>query len=81
MDGLESAMKEYGIGDVATVKEIISEVDTDNVSLDLPKQSFLFPLCNIGCQVSLFLQDGRINYDEFREMMRSGTTQPQARLF
>ncbi|XP_044504911.1 calcium-dependent protein kinase 33-like [Mangifera indica] len=55
VDELGSAMKEYGIGDDATIKEIISEVDTDN--------------------------DGRINYDEFREMMRSGTTQPQARLF
>ncbi|KAL2495392.1 Calcium-dependent protein kinase 21 [Forsythia ovata] len=53
-DELESAMKEYGMGDEATIKEIISEVDTDN--------------------------DGRINYDEFCEMMRSGTTQ-QAKLF
>lgn len=25
-------MKDYGIGDVASIKEIISEVDTDNVS-------------------------------------------------
>lgn len=25
-------MKEYGMGDEATIKEIISEVDTDNVS-------------------------------------------------
>lgn len=25
-------MKEYGMGDDATIKEIISEVDTDNVS-------------------------------------------------
>lgn len=32
MDELESAMKEYGMGDEATIKEIISEVDTDNVS-------------------------------------------------
>ncbi|XP_051125295.1 calcium-dependent protein kinase 2-like [Andrographis paniculata] len=49
-DELESAMKEYGMGDEATIKEIISEVDTDN--------------------------DGRINYEEFCAMMRSGTTQP-----
>ncbi|KAJ0103104.1 hypothetical protein Patl1_04184 [Pistacia atlantica] len=55
VDELESAMKEYGMGDDATIKEIISEVDTDN--------------------------DGRINYDEFCAMMRSGTTQPQAKLF
>ncbi|KAL0407266.1 UNVERIFIED_CONTAM: Calcium-dependent protein kinase [Sesamum latifolium] len=49
-DELETAMKEYGMGDEATIKEIISEVDTDN--------------------------DGRINYDEFCAMMRSGTQQP-----
>uniref|UniRef100_A0A5B7A1Y0 non-specific serine/threonine protein kinase n=1 Tax=Davidia involucrata TaxID=16924 RepID=A0A5B7A1Y0_DAVIN len=49
-DELETAMKEYGMGDEATIKEIISEVDTDN--------------------------DGRINYEEFCAMMRSGTQQP-----
>ncbi|KAL6992831.1 Calcium-dependent protein kinase 2 [Sarracenia purpurea var. burkii] len=32
MDELETAMKEYGMGDDATIREIISEVDTDNVS-------------------------------------------------
>ena len=53
-DELESAMKEYGMGDEATIKEIIAEVDTDN--------------------------DGRINYEEFCAMMRSGT-QPQPKLF
>ncbi|KAL6283972.1 hypothetical protein ACE6H2_014901 [Prunus campanulata] len=53
-DELESAMKEYGMGDDETIREIISEVDTDN--------------------------DGRINYEEFCTMMRSGT-QPQAKLF
>lgn len=30
MDELETAMKEYGMGDEATIKDIISEVDTDN---------------------------------------------------
>ncbi|WOG85323.1 hypothetical protein DCAR_0104511 [Daucus carota subsp. sativus] len=53
-DELESAMKEYGMGDDATIKDIISEVDTDN--------------------------DGRINYDEFCTMMRSGAKQ-QTKLF
>ncbi|KAG5561344.1 hypothetical protein RHGRI_004392 [Rhododendron griersonianum] len=53
-DELETAMKEYGMGDDATIKDIISEVDTDN--------------------------DGRINYEEFCAMMRSGTTQPQGKL-
>lgn len=32
-DELETAMQEYGIGDASTIKEIIAEVDTDNVSL------------------------------------------------
>lgn len=50
-DELEAAMKEYGMGDEDTIREIISEVDTDN--------------------------DGRINYEEFCAMMRSGTTQTQ----
>ncbi|KAA8515504.1 hypothetical protein F0562_018885 [Nyssa sinensis] len=49
-DELETAMKEYGMGDEATIREIISEVDTDN--------------------------DGRIDYEEFCAMMRSGTQQP-----
>ena len=31
-DELENAMKENGLGDEATIKDIISEVDTDNVS-------------------------------------------------
>lgn len=54
-DELKSAMMEYGMGDEATIKDIIDEVDTDN--------------------------DGRINYSEFCAMMRSGTTQPQQKLF
>ncbi|KAK1364792.1 Calcium-dependent protein kinase [Heracleum sosnowskyi] len=54
-DELESAMKKYGMGDEATIKEIILEVDTDN--------------------------DGRINYEEFCAMMRSGTTQHTKPLF
>ncbi|XP_051133636.1 calcium-dependent protein kinase-like [Andrographis paniculata] len=55
MDELETAMKEYGMGDDGTIKEIISEVDTDN--------------------------DGRINYEEFCAMMRSGTAQQGVKLF
>nr|BAX24557.1 calcium dependent protein kinase isoform 2 [Nicotiana benthamiana] len=49
-DELETAMEEHGIGDPACIREIISEVDTDN--------------------------DGRINYNEFCAMMRSGVKQP-----
>lgn len=53
-DELETAMKDFGMGDDATIKEIISEVDTDN--------------------------DGRINYEEFCTMMRTGN-QHQSKLF
>lgn len=31
-DELETAMKEYGMGDEASIRAVISEVDTDNVS-------------------------------------------------
>jgi calcium-dependent protein kinase len=54
-DELESAMKEYGMGDEASIKEVISEVDTDN--------------------------DGKINFEEFRAMMRCGTTQPKGKQY
>ncbi|GAB2240196.1 hypothetical protein Droror1_Dr00020714 [Drosera rotundifolia] len=50
-DELESAMREYGIPDDDTIKEIISEVDSDN--------------------------DGKISYEEFFNMMRSGTPQQE----
>ncbi|KAL9270184.1 Calcium-dependent protein kinase 33-like protein [Drosera capensis] len=53
-DELEVAMREYGIAEDDTIKEIISEVDDDN--------------------------DGKINYEEFSNMMRSGTPQ-QGKLF
>lgn len=52
MDELEKAMTEYGMGDEGSIKEIISEVDTDH--------------------------DGKINYDEFCTMMRSGLPQQNA---
>ncbi|XP_078447776.1 calcium-dependent protein kinase 2-like [Wolffia australiana] len=45
-DELKHAMEEHGMGDVNSIREIISEVDADN--------------------------DGRINYEEFCAMMRSG---------
>ncbi|KAE8728688.1 Calcium-dependent protein kinase 21 [Hibiscus syriacus] len=48
-DELETAMKEYGMGDEASIRAVISEVDTDN--------------------------DGKINYEEFCTMMRSGAHQ------
>ncbi|KAJ7967687.1 Calcium-dependent protein kinase [Quillaja saponaria] len=53
-DELQTALRQYGMGDEATIRDIISEVDSDN--------------------------DGRINYEEFCKMMRSGTQQ-QGQLF
>ncbi|ESR65596.1 hypothetical protein CICLE_v10010666mg [Citrus x clementina] len=47
VDELGIAFKEYNMGDDATIKEIMSEVDRD--------------------------KDGRISYDEFCAMMKSGT--------
>ncbi|XP_050205640.1 calcium-dependent protein kinase 29 [Mercurialis annua] len=46
-DELRQAMSQYGMGDEATIDEIIEDVDTN--------------------------KDGRINYEEFAAMMRSGT--------
>ncbi|XP_042520551.1 calcium-dependent protein kinase 2-like [Macadamia integrifolia] len=53
-DELETAMKDYGMGDEDSIREIIQEVDTDN--------------------------DGRINYEEFCTMMRSGMQQQPMKL-
>lgn len=38
-------MKEYGMGDADTIREIISEVDTDNVSLFIFLPGFAL-VCN-----------------------------------
>lgn len=76
-DELDIAMKEHGMGDEACVKEIISEVDKDNVSITL----YIFPLIPVltsNLVLNLVMnssQDGRINYEEFCAMMRSGNLQ------
>lgn len=44
---LKQAMTDYGMGDEATIDEVLNDVDTDH--------------------------DGKINYDEFVEMMKKGT--------
>ncbi|TVU14899.1 hypothetical protein EJB05_38396 [Eragrostis curvula] len=46
-DELEQAMAEYGMGDEASIKQVLDEVDRD--------------------------KDGRIDYEEFVEMMRKGS--------
>ncbi|KAL9329982.1 hypothetical protein ACSQ67_004985 [Phaseolus vulgaris] len=60
MEELESALKKYNMGDEKTIKEIIAEVDTDNVV------NFFLPF------FAPSISDGRINYDEFVAMMRKG---------
>lgn len=70
-------MKEHGMGDEACAKEIISEVDKDSVSITL----YIFPLIPVltsNLVLNLVMnssQDGRINYEEFCAMMRSGNLQ------
>lgn len=67
------------MGDEASIKEVISEVDTDNVSLhSLTSQNQTSKPVVKPCNDSI--QDGRINFEEFCAMMRSGTTQPQGKL-
>ncbi|KAK6131315.1 hypothetical protein DH2020_034944 [Rehmannia glutinosa] len=46
-DELRQAMTQYGMGDEATIDEVLDDVDTD--------------------------KDGKINYDEFVDMMKKGT--------
>lgn len=41
MEELEHALKEYNMGDAKTIKEIIAEVDTDNVSSYSFREIFL----------------------------------------
>lgn len=77
-DELEAALKEYGMGDDATIKEVLSDVDSDNVSQN--KNLVLPRKLDFVHNVLLLLQDGRINYEEFCAMMRSGNPQ-QPRLF
>lgn len=48
-DELRQAMTQYGMGDDATIDEVLDDVDTD--------------------------KDGKINYEEFKEMMKKGTVE------
>jgi len=43
-DELEAAMMEYGIADESSIKDILSEVDTDNVSIHQFRQFSLYKL-------------------------------------
>ena len=78
-------MTEYGMGDEATIDEILDDVDTNRVSYILLSYSFLLGICYTALQfcspfdklrlwLGLVLQDGRINYEEFVAMMKKGET-------
>ncbi len=42
MEELESALKKYNMGDEKTIKEIIAEVDTDNVQFFFRPSLYFF---------------------------------------
>jgi calcium-dependent protein kinase len=68
-DELQKACEEFGIGDTR-LEDIIGDVDKDNVSR-FPVQAVNFQqqFCLIAHHL---LQDGRIDYNEFVEMMQKG---------
>ena len=76
MEELEQALREFGMSDGRDIKEIISEVDGDNVRNNSPLETETKYL-TISILITKFLmQDGRINYDEFVAMMRKGNPDP-----
>lgn len=46
MEELEQALKKYNMGDEKTIKEIIAEVDTDNVCSSLSISIYYFHFTN-----------------------------------
>jgi calcium-dependent protein kinase len=68
-DELQKACEEFGIGDTR-LEDIIGDVDKDNVSrFTVQAVNFQQQFCLI---VHHLLQDGRIDYNEFVEMMQKG---------
>lgn len=79
MEELEQALREFGMNDGRDIKEIISEVDGDNVrnnSLPLQTKTKHLTTSLILTLTKSLMQDGRINYDEFVAMMRKGNPDP-----
>lgn len=44
-DELKHAMSQYGMGDEATINEVLDDVDTDKVSDCLPLVHYYLPAC------------------------------------
>lgn len=75
-------MKDNGMGDEACAREIISEIDKNNVILHSKLSCFVPDLTSkpVLSLVMSSVQDGKIDYEEFCAMMRSGNLQPQGKL-
>lgn len=71
MEELEHALKEYNMGDAKTIKEILAEVDTDNV-IQLLFVNFWIEVVFFISTLHILWQDGKINYEEFVAMMKKG---------
>lgn len=82
---LETAMKEYNMGDDDMIKEIISEVDADNVSqiisiYEIPNIINFMIFLKFSSYFFFVLKDGSINYQEFCNMMKSCSQSHQSKL-
>ena len=75
-DELREALKDDGAADsMEVVNDILQEVDTDKVRIlvYLVQPLFWFSFRLKDHLLSLRLQDGKISYDEFVAMMKTGT--------
>lgn len=68
-------MTKYGMGDEATIKEVLDDVDTDKVQLinilETKNMQLLFQFTTLHLSFLLLnWQDGLISYEEFVDMMR-----------
>ncbi|KAF9592844.1 hypothetical protein IFM89_017809, partial [Coptis chinensis] len=52
-DELETAMKDHGMGDEATIMDIIAEVDSDNVSILSQKFRNFSPVYHVHSPISV----------------------------
>ena len=72
-------MTQYGMGDEATLDEVLEDVDTDKVVCSFKQAAarnvvlIFFSSGRSSWPAYSVMQDGRINYEEFVAMMRKGT--------